>query len=527
MSDINSVPFAEFRSRCDAWQLQSETVHDWTAYRVRLQKLPAEGLAEFAQLLHTGYIEPRHAVDYLAITYYEYLIRECHRLSPELSEFAGDSHEAARQQFRLLDKLRIELARKEVALSHYQAIPKSDDFGEMAKIRNELQKKRRHWPIRKLLQEAGHAMQAIKPVFMMSPTSIAQFLQPGVLQFDLLLIDEASQVRPVEALGAMARCKQVVVVGDDKQMPPTNFFSSTFDGPGDDDGSTALPSDLESILGLCLARNIHSRMLSWHYRSRHHSLIAVSNYEFYKNKLYVVPNPERTMEGYGLSFHYLRDGRFDRGGSAANQVEARAVATAVMQHARTNPELTLGVGAFSVSQRDAILAELELLRRHEPALETFFATSCDEPFFVKNLENLQGDERDVIFISVGYGPDKDGFVSMAFGPLSVEGGERRLNVLISRARNRCQVFSSLRADDIDLQRAKSRGAAALKRFLKYAETGWLDAETATAGEHDSVFEEEVAKALRDQGCEVDAQIGVAGFFIDLAVKDPVKPGRYM
>jgi very-short-patch-repair endonuclease len=525
--EFQLIPLTALRDRAAMWIQSLETLHEWIAYRQRLLKLPAEGLAQLAKLLHAGQIPAATATDQFAVAYYECLIRECMRLSPSLAEFTGQSHELARKRFRELDTVRIELARKEVALAHYQGLPKSDEFGEMAKIRNELQKKRRHWPIRRLLTEAGHALQAIKPVFMMSPTSIAQFLQPGILEFDLLLIDEASQVRPVEALGAIARCKQVVVVGDDKQMPPTAFFSSFMESPEDvdDDGMNA--GDLESILGLCVARNISSRMLSWHYRSRHHSLIAVSNYEFYNNKLYVIPNPEQQMDGLGLRFHYLKDGVFDRGASATNRVEARRVAEAVMEHAKGCPELSLGVGAFSVKQRDAILDELEALRREHPETESFFGSAGDEPFFVKNLENLQGDERDVIFISVGYGPDKDRFFSMAFGPLSTEGGERRLNVLISRARQRCEVFSSITADDIDLNRAKARGAAALKRFLKYAETGWLDAESATEKDHDSGFEEEVAKAIRSLGYEVEAQVGVAGFFIDLGVKDPAKPGRFL
>ena len=293
---------------------------------------------------------------------------------------------------------------------------------------------------------------------MMSPISVAQFLEPGSVTFDLLLIDEASQVSPVDALGAMARAAQVVVVGDDKQLPPTRFFSKMLDDDearSDGDGLNA--SDLESILGLCVAQGMSQRMLRWHYRSRHHSLIAVSNREFYDSRLFVVPSPTTITAMHGLHFRLVKDGVFDRGNSATNRVEARAVAEAVVEHARRYPRQSLGVGAFSVSQRDAIRDELEVLQREKPELAPFFSSGRSEPFFVKNLENIQGDERDVIFISIGYARDKSGYMAMNFGPLSSQGGERRLNVLISRARERCEVFGSITADDIDLQ-ARSREA---------------------------------------------------------------------
>lgn len=533
-TDVHSLPLLEVRDQLRGWQARPETLHAWIAYWRRASRMKAESMADFAAALHGGSVHAEQAVDQFWRAYYDDLMREFYRRRPVLAEFTGESHEGKRAQFQRLDRLRIELARGEVQLAHYRGVqstnPNADSLGDMAKLRNEMKKKRRHWPIRKLLAEAGHVIQAIKPVFMMSPTSIAQFLEPGVLDFDLLLIDEASQVRPVEAFGAMARCRQIVVVGDDRQLPPTNFFSrlmSDADVDEDEDSSAPSTGDLESILGLCVARNIRSRMLSWHYRSRHHSLIAVSNAEFYNNRLFVIPNPEHATAGQGLKFRFLADGRYDRGGSATNRVEARRVAQAVMEHARLSLDRSLGVGTFSIRQRDAILDELELMRRHDPSVEAFFATGVAEPFFVKNLENLQGDERDVIFISVGYGPDKNGFVSMNFGPLSTDGGERRLNVLISRARLACEVFSSIKADDIRLTPTTPCGTVALKRFLKYAETGLLDAGALSAREPDSVFEEQVAAAIRGLGYAVDAQVGVAGFFIDLAVLDPDKPGRYL
>ena len=305
---------------------------------------------------------------------------------------------------------------------------------------------------------------------------MAQYLEPGGITFDLLLVDEASQVSPVDALGAMARARQVVVVGDSKQLPPTRFFSKMLDDDGapDDDDSAFNAANLDSILGLCVSQGLPQRMLRWHYRSRHHSLIAVSNREFYGSQLFVVPSPTTMTAINGLHFRFVKDGVFDRGGTRTNRVEAQEIARAVIDHARKSPRKSLGVGAFSVSQRDAIRDELELLLRQETGLDEFFASGRPEPFFVKNLENIQGDERDVIFISVGYARDASGYMAMNFGPLSIEGGERRLNVLITRARERCEVFSSITADDIDLQGARSRGASAFKTFLRFAATGILD-----------------------------------------------------
>ena len=292
----------------------------------------------------------------------------------------------------------------------------------MAVLRREIEKKRRHKPIRQLIKEAGTAILAIKPVFMMSPISVAQYLEPGSVTFDLLLIDEASQVSPVDALGAMARAAQVVVVGDDKQLPPTRFFSKMLDDDEvQSDGDDLNAGDLESILGLCVAQGMSQRMLRWHYRSRHHSLIAVSNREFYESRLFVVPSPTTITAMHGLHFRLVKDGVFDRGNSATNRVEARAIAEAVIDHARRYPRQSLGVGAFSVAQRDAIRDELEVLQREHAELAAFFSSGRSEPFFVKNLENIQGDERDVIFISVGYARDTSGYMAMNFGPLSSAG----------------------------------------------------------------------------------------------------------
>ncbi|HEX5166829.1 MAG TPA: DUF3320 domain-containing protein, partial [Thermomicrobiales bacterium] len=318
--------------------------------------------------------------------------------------------------------------------------------------------------------------------------------------------------------------KQAVVVGDDKQLPPTSFFDTM--ASADEIDETTV-SDIPSILGLFNSQSAPKRMLRWHYRSRHESLIAVSNHEFYENKLVIFPSPDHARTEAGLVFHHLPDTSYDRGGSRTNRDEARIVAEAVMQHARRSPELTLGVAAFSNPQAEAILAEVERLRREDPTCEAFFSAHPHEPFFVKNLENVQGDERDVIYISVGYGRTSEGYVSMNFGPLNADGGERRLNVLITRSRLRCEVFTNLTADDIDLRRSQARGVAAFKHFLKYAQTGIMDVPEETGRASGSPFEDAVAEALRGSGYTVEGQVGSAGFFIDLAVVDPRRPGRYL
>jgi len=529
-TDVLAIPFAELSARLRQWQQAPEAVSRWVAYNGRRHRVDAEGMAELAAEIHAGHIPGSEAVASCEMAYYEALIRVSFRNHPELSAFEGATHGRLIQKFQELDKSRIELARHEVASCHFERLPRvGSDVGEVGIVRREIQKKRRHLPIRRLIAQAGRAVQAIKPVFMMSPISVAQYLEPGVIEFDLLLIDEASQVQPVDALGAVARAKQIIVVGDRKQLPPTRFFSRMLgeDGQEDAEPDQLQAGDMESILGLCCAQGMHERMLQWHYRSRHHSLIAVSNHEFYEDRLYVVPSPGNPVNGQGLAFHFVESGVFDRGGSATNRTEARVVAEAVMAHARDYPDRSLGVGTFSVSQRDAILDELELLRRDAPSLEHFFVTATAEPFFVKNLENIQGDERDVIFISVGYGKDASGYMAMNFGPLSNDGGERRLNVLITRARDCCSVFSSIRAEDIDLARARARGAQALRTFLKYAETGLMDTGSPSGRDHDSEFERQVSSALAAHGYETCPQVGVAGFFIDLAVVDPGNPGQYL
>lgn len=521
-----------FAERLDRWIDDTEILSKWISFQSRYDMLCAKGVCSLAEKLFSGEMPIDKAQGALDRAYFNALAETVFTAHSGLREFDGDQHSLLVADFRESDLSAIEQTRIAIRSQHYNDMPRSDGgIGALGVLNGEFAKKRNHLPIRQLIKRAGSAMQALKPVFMMSPLSVAQFLEPGVLQFDVLVMDEASQVEPVDALGAIARAKQIMVVGDERQLPPTRFFSrmtGNADDDTEDEENTVAAHDVESILNLCLARGLPQRMLRWHYRSRHQSLIAVSNREFYESKLFIVPSPYDAASGMGLKFNHLPHATFDSGGTATNPVEAKAVAEAVIRHAKEQPGLSLGVGAFSVKQRQAILDQLELLRRAHPETEHFFTQAHrDEPFFVKNLENIQGDERDVILISVGYARNPCGYMAMRFGPLSAEGGERRLNVLISRAKRRCEVFSSITADDIDLERAKGAGVAALKLFLKFAETGKLDFGRVSDREADSVFEEQVAAALRSRGYDIKTQVGIAGFFIDIAIVDHENRGRFL
>jgi len=529
-----TLDLTALRSRLEHWSVSGERLFQWVAYRDRAERAKVLGCADIVGRLRDGRLVPDGAIGAFEMAYYEAIYADQVRSDPELGTFDGTLHGRLAREFADMDRQRISVSSYEVVKAHHQAVPPRDggSVGPLGVLRSEIARRRGFMPIRKLMERAAPAVQALKPVLMMSPLSVAQFLPPGVFDFDLLVMDEASQIQPVDALGAVARAKQVVVVGDPKQLPPTAFFSKMTSGAAndeDDDGGSRV-ADIESILGLFTARGLPTRMLRWHYRSRHQSLIAVSNRQFYENKLFIVPSPYTAEAGMGLRFHHIPQGVWDAGASRTNAVEAKIVAQAIIAHAREHPNLSLGVATFSTSQRRAILDHLELMRRSlPPETEGFFQSHPSEPFFVKNLENVQGDERDVIFISVGYAPTVvGGRVPMRFGPLGTEGGERRLNVLISRAKQRCEVFASMTDEDIEPDFAQTRkGVFAFKLFMHFARTGRMTMAESTGRDHDSVFEEQVAKALQTKGYQVHRQVGLAGFFIDLAVADPERPGRYL
>lgn len=450
-----------------------------------------------------------------------------------IRRFNADAHSDSIKRFRSLDARAIQLTRDVVAATLSANAPAApaaaSSQSEMGILRRELEKKRRHLPTRRLIESMPTLLPRLKPCFLMSPLSVAQFLDASLPPFDLVVFDEASQIPVWDAIGAIARGKEVIVVGDSKQLPPTSFFS-TIDGDADSDDHAI--DDMESILKECNASGIPGLRLRWHYRSRHETLIAFSNHHYYYNELHTFPSPQERSERLGVTFRHVTDGVYDRGGSSTNRIEAQTVVGEVVRMLR-DPEHrdSIGIVTFSQAQQTLIEDLLDEQRREYPEIERFFTSESHEPVFVKNLENVQGDERDAIIFSVGYGPDKHGKPSMNFGPLNQEGGERRLNVAVTRARRRLIVFSSLTSDQIDLKRTRAVGVKHFKTFLDYANRGpqaIAEAAVSSAGlDFESGFEKAVWRALTSRGYQVDTQIGCAGYRIDLAVRHPDHPGRYL
>jgi superfamily I DNA and/or RNA helicase len=404
---------------------------------------------------------------------------------------------------------------------------------EIGLLRKEIGKRMRHIPVRRLLAGIPKLLPRLKPCVLMSPLSVAQYLEASHVSFDLVIFDEASQIPVWDAVGAIARGKQLIMVGDPKQLPPTNFFSSAGD-EDEDDLTPEAHKDLESVLDELMSNQVRHKRLQWHYRSRHEGLIAFSNRQYYENELLTFPSPDAGHGG--VRFRHLPEARYDKGKSRTNPGEAKALVEDLIKRLLSTggPRRSYGVVTFSQAQQQLVENLLDEERRKHPEIETHFGDAPPvegEPVFVKNLENVQGDERDVILFSICYGPDAAGKVSMNFGPLNRDGGERRLNVAITRAKHEVLVFSGLRADQIDLTRTRARGVRDLKHFLDYADRGpkaLTAATTASASaEPDSEFERMVAGRIRKAGYEVHHQVGCSGYRIDLGVVDPAAPGRYL
>ncbi|MBC6438974.1 MAG: hypothetical protein GDA49_00880 [Rhodospirillales bacterium] len=453
--------------------------------------------------------------------------------SEPLRRFAHWEHDHIVAAFRSLDDKVAEHAPREVMRRIHHPLPARDAVprkSELGVLRHQLGLKRPSMAIRPLLENLGEALPKLASCFLMSPLSIAQYLPAGQATFDVAIFDEASQITTWDAIGSIARAKQSIIVGDPKQLPPTNFFGRSDESEDEAEGMIA---DMPSILDEVMTAGIPTRRLNWHYRSRDEALIAFSNHFYYGGKLVTFPAPGTGSKA--VQFHKI-DGTYARGQGRTNAEEAKAIVAQIRQRLTAwldrseEDRPTLGVITFNVQQKDLILDLLDKVRRDSPELEWFFAEEREEPVIVKNLENIQGDERDVMLFSITFAPDLAGKLSMNFGALNADGGEKRLNVAVTRARRELHVFASLTHDQIDLKRTRATGVRDLKTFLDYAERG-PDALAArdegSLGPAESPFEEAVAEAFRAKGWEVRTQIGVSDFRIDLGIVNPDRAGAYL
>ena len=497
------------------------------------QEVDKMGLQLISAAVMTQQIQPLQAPLHFQYAVYQSMARELIQRHSLLATFTQSGYEDVRQRFVELDKQLLKTTRQHIAYQIAQrTIPPGNNSGrvgnftEKALLAHELNKKRRHIPIRQLVRRASRALQAIKPCFMMSPLSVAHYLPPGQIEFDLLIIDEASQVRPEDALGAIARSKQIVIVGDPKQLPPTPFFERLIET--EDSQIETLWEGQESILDLGL--NLYRRTrLNWHYRSEHESLIAFSNQHFYDNELIVFPAPHQQNSDYGVHLQYVAGATYQQG---HNLKEAEAVVAAVAEHFNHYPQLSLGVATFNLKQQELISDVLDQFCQQATWLEEQIKTTetSVEPFFIKNLENVQGDERDVIFIATTYGPDaQTGRIFQRFGPLNHDLGWRRLNVIFTRAKRRLVIFTALRSSDIHLTRESKRGIRIWQKYLEYAESGGKLAAHQRLSDKmpDSDFEIAVTNLLHQYGYQTVSPVGVAGFYIDIGVCHPQRPHEYI
>ena len=451
----------------------------------------------------------------------------------ELSRVGSLALDAARKAFRRADKDLHKLEAAAIVSARLgDSIPKGkshgrkSDYTELGLIEKEVELVRPRTPLRDVVHRAGSALQAMKPVWMMSPTSAAQFIRPGELNFDLLIVDEASQMRPEYSLSCMLRADQFVVVGDANQLPPSDHFQMATATVDDDDDGVGVDENTESILDLANQRFRKKPRLKWHYRSQHESLIQFSNRQFYDRELVVFPSPSANDDDLmGVKCTYVPSKHPEAAyESSINQREAEEVIEQAFGLMQRYPERSIGIVAMNAKQTELIQNEFDRLIVEEEKVRKYveaFEGSVDE-FFIKNLENVQGDERDIILISTVYGPGKDRKVRQNFGLMNREVGWRRLNVLVTRAKMSCRLITSLRPDDIKITDSSSRGVIAFKAYLTYAHNG-AQYDDASGGETDSDFEIFVADAIRDAGYEVVYQVGVENFRIDLGVRHPSCP----
>ena len=506
----------------------------WSQYLNAIEKIEEENLNIFYNKflkanIDFNLIDTTFEVQFFKVWLFDFAYQK----SNILREFNAEQHNQIISQFRQLDKSLIENARIRLIerLSMNLINGKNSYPKELADLEHECKLQRLRKSLRQIIHMMPNLLLSVKPCLMMSPLTVSQLLDPELFSFDYIIFDEASQLTTEDCIGAMIRGKKLIVAGDSNQLPPTSFFKTVTEPTEDVYENTDEDyekEDLDSILDECSTSGFPKCMLKWHYRSRDEHLIAFSNKHLYR-ELYTFPSAVETSDSMGIKWHYHE--KTASTDTNARLEEAKIVAQAVLEHARRFPNRSLGVATFNIKQKDLIEDEIENLLNKDRSCIDFFSSNKKEPFFVKNLESIQGDERDVIIISMGYFKNQNNVLRMHFGPLNLDGGERRLNVLVTRARYKIELISAIRYVDFDLDKTNSRGVALLKQYLEYAERGEVallsNTQTEIDDHFDSPFEEAVCQELRKAGLAIKTQVGCSGYKIDMAVRDEKNPGEFI
>ena len=508
----------------------------WVIFHRFISEAESLGVSVFVEEAISGRFPVDKMADVYELTVCEIAGYKQMAKHENLATFTQQAHEGSRIRFRRKDKNLLAIHREEVAAKAadrrvpagvYQG--SAGELSERGLLEREITKVRRHIPIRELMRRAGTAVRALKPCVMMSPLSVANYLDPYLEPFDLVVMDEASQIRPEDALGAIARGKQLVVVGDTKQMPPSNFYQTGIEESDEDEVETSTADDSESVLECALHAFSPVYRLKWHYRSQHENLIKFSNHHYYDNELIIFPTSGRSTNKLGIFFNHIDGATFV---NRRNDKEAETVAKAAIHHLIYNPGESLLVATMNIPQKKLIEFWIDRLTQNDGVARKAFEEACgkeSEEFFVKNIENIQGHQRDVVMISMTYGKDPaSGRVMQRFGPLNGKDGRRRLNVLFTRAKLRNEVFSSMTYQDIAGSPGNESGVNDLKNYLRFAQEGVLYEEGVDTGRStDSDFEDSVINVIRSAGLVATPQVGVASYRIDIGVSLPGQPGEYV
>ena len=515
---------SQYKSRLLRYADNMAYLKAWTVMREERNVLINLGLSSVVEAWEKGETTDAELLDAYESNLYYALILKTIREDEILRDFRGNRFEDTIEQYKeLMEKFRL-LTINELVARLSANVPASGIAGasssEVGILKKAIKSNGRMMSIRKLFDQIPNLLRKLCPCMLMSPISVAQYIDPSFPKFDLIIFDEASQLPTSEAVGTIARGENVIIVGDPNQLPPTSFFSSA---KSDEDNMEM--EDLESLLDDCLSISMPQEYLKWHYRSRHESLIAFSNMKYYDNKLFTFPS----ISDLKSAVTYIPiEGTYDKGRSKQNKAEAEAVVNEIIKRLKNEDKDSIGVVTFSSVQQNLIDDMLSEAFVKYPELEERDRASA-EPIFIKNLENVQGDERDVILFSVGYGPDKDGKVSMNFGPLNRDGGWRRLNVAVSRARKQMIIYSTLRPEQIDLSRTRAEGVAGLKAFLEYAQRGKsvLAAKAGAEVKSTDSLVKQMTEEIEKMGFGVKCNIGCSEYRIDMGIIDPDDPDKYL